>query len=169
MHINNPRLMLCCVLSLTGCAFSSVDRPNVEKFKPKITTASFPNLQKSDAMEIAGVALRSIGYEVGSATPELSEVKSVSKPAMVPQICDCGSWNGNQISGTADSMIAVTVENPGTALATLKINFVCATSFKGQNLFGATTRAETYQCASTGAIENQFLSNFGKIKAERGK
>lgn len=158
-----------CVLALTGCAFSSVDRPNVQQFKTRITSANFPLLQKGDALDIAGAAMRSIGFEVGSSTPELGEVKSAAKPALVPLVCDCGSWNGTQISGTADSVFSVSIERSGTSDALLKFNIACATNFKGQNLFGATTRNETYQCASTGVLEDRFLENFTKIKTERGK
>jgi hypothetical protein len=154
---------------LTGCAFSPVDRPSIEKYKPKVIVAAFPRMLKSDGMDISAAALRSVGYEVGASTPELGEVKSTARNVMVPQLCDCGSWNGTQITGTAESMISITVEDHGTESAVLKINHVCATNFKGQNLFGATTRNETYQCASTGSMENQLLDNFRKIKSERGK
>lgn len=167
----NRKLVTSCLgcALLAGCAFSSVDRPNVEKYKPLVAAYSFPNLQKNDALDIAAAALRSIGFEVGATTPELGEVKSLARPAMVPLACDCGSWNGTQINGTADSMFSVAVANAGTENTTIRTHYACATNFKGQNLWGATTRNETYQCASTGVIERQFIDNFSRIKTERGK
>ncbi|MEI8122743.1 MAG: hypothetical protein WCI20_11880 [bacterium] len=161
-------ILVAAIVALSGCAFAPVDKPNIEKHGPRIVEVAFPNLKGADGLSIAEATLKSIGFEVAAMTAELNEVKTKTKPAMIPQICDCGSWNGNQITGTADSVMAVTVQNSGTVQANLKINFVCAASFKGTNLWGVTTRAETYQCASTGALEKQFVENFTKIKAARG-
>ena len=118
-------------------------------------------------MDIARSAMQSSGYEVISFVPELGEVRTKSKTVPAPAVCDCGTWNGNVITGTADSVFIINVKNQTDGKTSVKADFGCATTFAGKNLYGVTTRVESYACASRGIAENQFWEKFREIDLVR--
>jgi len=152
------------VLALGGCAFSGVDRPPIEKNVAQNVINEFPrSMSKDEAMDIARSALQSSGFELASFTPELAEVRTKARQVPIPAACDCGTWNGAVVQGTAMATYLITVDTPPGDKTLVKANFTCGTTFTGRNLYGATTKVETYQCASTGQMEQQFWEKFRQI------
>lgn len=70
------------------------------------------------------------------------------------------------MGGSADSQIKLNLTSQGGETR-VALEHVCGTTFRGQNLYGATTRQETYQCASRGNIEREFWDKFERIMAAR--
>lgn len=99
---------------------------------------------------------------VQAETPELGTILTKAMQVGIPELCDCGTWNMAQVSGTADSQIRITITS---ALDTTRVvlEHGCGTTFSGQNLYGATTVRDVYRCASKGRIERDFWSKFDKI------
>jgi len=85
-----------------------------------------------------------------SVTPELGLVRTKGSPVLVLDFGDCGKWNGKTIAGTGMSVIKVTTEPRGADETSFRLEHSCTAKFTGKNLFGDTTREETYQCASRG-------------------
>lgn len=160
-------LTICCVALLTGCAFSPVEQVPVAKYTPTDSVNEFVKLSKDNAMDIARSAVQSSGYEVISFVSELGEIRTKSKQVPIPATCDCGTWNGNVITGSAESVFIITVKNQGNEKVSVKAGFGCATTFVGKNLYGATTKVESYACASRGTAESQFWEKFREIDMVR--
>jgi hypothetical protein len=159
---------LAAIVMLGGCAFAGVDRPPVEKNVPQTVINEFPRISTGEAMDIARSALQSAGFEVIAYTPELGEVRTKARQVPTPGACDCGTWNGSVIQGTALATYLITVDTPPPGdKALVKAKLTCGTTFTGRNLYGATTKVETYQCASTGQIEQQFWEKFRQINDVR--
>lgn len=150
-----------------GCAFSPVDRVAAGRYSEPEKINEFFGLTKESAMDIARSALQSSGYEVISFVTELGEVKTKTKEVLTPAICDCGSWNGTVISGSAISQFSILAKQLPDGKTSVKTSFSCSTTFVGTNLYGAATKVETYPCASRGAPENMFWEKFREIDMVR--
>ena len=115
------------------------------------------------ATDAAKGALQGMGYEIQSVTEELGQLRTKVRAVATPKTCDCGTWNGSEVSGNAESSFVVTTAAQGTEKVILRIEHTCATTFTGRNLYGGTTRQETYQCASRGIVERQFWDTLRKV------
>jgi hypothetical protein len=153
--------------ALAGCAFSPVERPVATKYVDSQITHNFSGVTKDAAMDMARSALQSSGYEVISYVPELGEVITKSRLVNIPDICDCGTWNGSVVSGNADSMFIINAKDQVDGKVSVKSGFACSTTFSGKNIYGAVTRVETYICASRGVAENRFWEKFREIDMVR--
>jgi hypothetical protein len=146
-------------LALSACAFSAVNRPPTAKYATGIKTSAIYPVGLKQAMKATADSFGSLGYQVLSSSIELSEMKSNVLQVVIPSTCDCGTWNGGTVGGTADSNLRVRFTDASTTehVATrFDIEFVCGTRFRGHNLYGAVTRDETYACASRGIVESKF-------------
>jgi hypothetical protein len=165
-HLTRIAYFALFVLCVTGCAFSPVERPDLTKFSADIQHERSLTVAPSSAIAIAKSAAEAMGYEIQSVTPELGQVRTKVKAVNVPDVCDCGTWNYDDIRGTADSSLVVRVTAAGSQ-STVTLEHTCSTKFTGQNLNGATTRVEAYQCASKGIVEKEFWSTVEKIEKAR--
>jgi len=154
---------------VSGCAFSSVDRVDINAYTAGITTSQSFNISPDDATNTTKSTLEAIGYEIQSVTPELGLVRTRGRPVLVPDVCDCGKWNGRTIAGTGMSVIKFTTEPSGAEETSFRLEHSRTTKFTGKNFFGDTTREETYQCASRGIAEAQFWETLRRIVAKRAK
>lgn len=155
-------------LFATGCAFSPVKRPNPQLFYNNFDHSRSVNLPVAEALDAARSAVEAVGFEVQSVTAELGLIRSKAMSVAIPAVCDCGTWNMSPVSGSAELALTVTV-TARDAGAMVAVEGVCGTNFSGQNLYGATTRRETYQCASRGTLEQRFWTALGQIVATRTK
>jgi hypothetical protein len=135
-------------ISVSGCAFSPVTRPDINANASSITTSQSLKISSDKAMNAAKSTLEALGYEIQSMTPELGQVRTKGRPILIPENCDCGKWNGTDVSGTGTDAIKVTTEALGPDETSFRIADVCGVVFTGRNLHGGITRQETYQCAS---------------------
>jgi len=154
-------------VSLTACAFSPVDVPPVEKHAPKVVLSQLQGVTVEQGMDAARSALQSSGYEVGAYTPELGEVKTKPRQLQVPEWCDCGTWNGSVVQGTADSIMTVVVKPDGDSRVSVAAQHSCANIFFGRNLYGVVTVQQPVQCASRGTVEREFVQKLEAIAKVR--
>lgn len=167
--VTNARLSLTLLISTlaVGCAFSAVKRTPVDRYSSAVSREQTVSAAPAAALDVAKSSLEAMGYEIQSVTPELGQVRTKPLAVAIPDLCDCGTWNLDPVRGTADSFFTVKVSDAVSGGSTVLIEHVCGTTFSGQNLYGATTRRESYQCASRGAIEKNFWSTFEKIQQAR--
>jgi hypothetical protein len=142
-------------LLLTSCAFAPVNRPNINKYSSDFSTTKTFNIPVEDLTSAAKSAIEAIGYEIQSSTPELNSFRTKVRAVIVPDICDCGTWNMRHVTGIADSSVIITVK-PSKYGNTVDIVHYCAANFTGRNLWGLPTSKDAYQCASKGVVENEF-------------
>ncbi|HEX4496526.1 MAG TPA: hypothetical protein VIE43_12715 [Thermoanaerobaculia bacterium] len=151
-----------------ACAFSSVNRVNFDRYSNQYQMEGTANLPVPAATDAAKSTLEAMGYDIQSVTPELGTILTKNVAVLTPATCDCGSWNGSPVSGTATSAFKVTVApGPDAATSRVAIEHLCMTTFNGHNLYGATTRHEVYRCASRGGPERDFWDKFQRIMAAR--
>lgn len=155
-------------LLISGCAFSPVDRPIAAKHASPEKVWQVQNKNTSSVLDAVRAALESAGYEAASVTPELGELKTKVREVAIPEFCDCGTWNGGVIQGTAQSVLIATFKLQPNEEGVLKIGHRCATTFMGRNMYGAVTTQETYACASRGQTEadvNQRIEAIFKARS----
>jgi hypothetical protein len=159
--------LMALIVLASGCAFSAVRRPDPDLYSSGFSREQRISISSAGALAAAKSTLEAMGYEIQSVTPELGQIRTKAVQVAIPQLCDCGTWNRDSVRGTADSILTVRVTAGGTGNSTVTIEHVCGTNFSGQNLYGATTRRETYQCASRGMVEKNFWSTFDQIVKAR--
>lgn len=152
-----------------GCAFSAVNRTPADRYFGTFVREQAVSVEPAAALDIAKSSLEAMGYDIQSVTPELGQVRTKARAVSIPDLCDCGTWNLDPVRGTADSLFTVKASKAASGGSTVVIEHVCGTNFAGQNLYGATTRRETYQCASRGSIERDFWATFDKVLKAREK
>ena len=157
---------LACLIVLSGCAFSAVRRVNFDQYGNSYRTTKHIELEPTEALDEARSALDGIGWEIASTNADLGIIHSKPRPVTLPDVCDCGTWNGDPVHGTGDFAFVVSVTPDGTG-AKVTVDGQCMTNFTGQNLYGATTRRETYRCASRGKPENDFWTTLETVAANR--
>lgn len=168
MMIMKKTLALCAVAVLaTGCAFSPVDRPAAAKHTPQAKVWQVKSKDVPAVLDAAKAAFESAGYETASITPELGELKSKPRPVAIPDLCDCGTWNGSVVGGSAQSALIATYKVQSGEEGALQINHMCGTEFRGRNLYGMVTRREAYACASRGQIETDLTQRIETILRAR--
>lgn len=146
-------LSFTCVVALSGCAFSSVNRPD-----PATSNAvTHMDLKAPEAVVVkaAESALTSMGYEIEGGSADTGIVRTKVKTVATPEACDCGTWNAGTISGTAESVFVAKIDAAQSGSA-VSIEHTCRTNFTGRNLFYMPTRRESYSCVSKGSIEREF-------------
>ena len=157
--------LLAVVVCLSGCAFSAVKRPNVGQYLGQFPQSeSFP-FTVEEGLAASKSSIEAMGWETLAVNLAIGLVRSKPRPVTTPNICDCGTWNGATISGTADATLVVNLEPGGPGRTAVRVSVECVTNFAGQNLYGATTRRETYACASRGAVENEFWATLKRVLA----
>lgn len=158
-------LMIFLTISVTSCAFSHVSRPNIDKYHNKFSRdheiRSSPDKMKNDIREI----LMSMGYDIMTISDNLGLIRSKIRMVTVPEVCDCGTWNTGLVRGQAESTVVVRILPYTETVTKIEIDHECIMNFTGNNLLGATTRRETYQCASTGVIENKFWELLNQLQS----
>jgi hypothetical protein len=157
-------LLACC---LSACAFAAVKKPNVDRYFSQFPQSQVVSLEPAAAIDASKSALEGMGYEIQAVNSDLKMVRTKARPALIPGVCDCGTWNGRQINGTGESSLMVTAERREENASLVSIRHECFTQFAGQNLYGATTRRDTYQCASNGFAEKEFWASLTKVVASR--
>lgn len=160
-------VMLLIFALAVSCAFSAVKRTPVDRYHGAFSREQAFSVEPAAALDIAKSSLESMGYEIQSVTPELGQLRTKALAVAIPNLCDCGTWNLDPVRGTADSFFTVKASQAASGSSMVTIEHVCGTNFAGQNLYGATTRREAYQCASRGIIENDFWVTFDKILKAR--
>lgn len=160
-------IALTAVLAMSGCAFSPVNVPAPDKYTSLAAKVELKNADTVQSVEIVKSALTSFGYEIASVIPELGEIKTKLLPVSIPERCDCGTWNGSIVSGTAQSRMEVIVSKnqPGGANAAIK--HFCSVLFLGRNLYGMVTTQQNLECASRGTIEKEVLDKIDRIAEAR--
>jgi hypothetical protein len=154
--------LLLLLLPLAGCAFSAVDRPPLTKYAKMFPRSQTFAVSTEEAIDSSAKALVAMGFEIQSVTSELGVIRTRERAIAVPQVCDCGSWNGVQVHGSGTSIVLVNVAQRAGAVE-VAVDFQCGVNFTGHNLYGAPTRQETYQCASPGNVEREFWSTLRRI------
>jgi hypothetical protein len=139
-----------------GCAFSPVNRPALNKYGSSITPSKSFSATSEAALKAAELSIVDIGYTVDAVTPELEGLRSKVLSVMIPGPCDCGTWNGNEVTGSASSMLEVRATPDGPGSVSVRLTHTCAVQFTGRNIYYMPTRRETYPCASTGTVERKF-------------
>jgi hypothetical protein len=152
---------------LTGCAFSPVRKVDPVQYLGSFVSDRPVPLGTQEALDAAKGAAEAMGYSTQSVTPELGQLRTAALQVQIPEVCDCGSWNLDPVRGTADSLLVVRVTAAAGGGSVVHVEHLCGTSFSGQNLYGATTRRDTYQCASRGLVEGRFLDTLTAIAAAR--
>lgn len=152
----SKRLYLAATFLLIGCAFAPVEKPSLDKYQASISSPKTFKISMNNATKATQVTLKALGYETESITPELGLMRTKPRNIMISGNCDCGSWNGTEVSGSATSVLNIQIDPQGADSVSIKIKHSCATSFTGRNLWYVPTHRETYQCASRGNVESQF-------------
>jgi hypothetical protein len=158
-------LLLWAVLS--GCAFSPVSKPDPGRYLATVPRAATFEATEAQVIDACKSALEAIGYSVQTANADVGLVRTQVAPILVPQNCDCGSWNLAPVTGTADSVLEVRVKSLAGGLTGVEVEHLCGTRFAGQNLYGATTVQEVYRCASKGFAEKKFLETLSVVMEKR--
>jgi len=149
-------IVLALVVSLSSCAFSAVKRPDLANTKSPLVSSY--NLSTSEATNNASNTLTIMGY-----TPIKDSDGSIVTnlvPTPIPANCDCGTWNGTVVTGTADSQFRVSFS--GGSATKMNLRFSCIATFTATNIYGVPTRSEKYECASKGVLEQKFLDKFNE-------
>jgi hypothetical protein len=141
---------------ISGCAFAPVERANADKYRSSIITSETFKISEDAAKNAVRISLRALGYEIESEIPELGLLRTKPEGVIVPDICDCGKWNGREISETASSAPQIRIDPVGPDTVTVTIIHYCSMNFTGRNLFYIPTHRESYICPSRGVIESQF-------------
>jgi hypothetical protein len=131
---------------------------------PREQTFALPSGASLDA---ATSAVQAMGWEIQAITAELGQLRTKARAVTAPEICDCGTWNMSPVRGTAESSLIIRVADAGDGQSMVSLENLCSTNFAGQNLYGATTRRESYQCASRGVIEREFWATMERIVQAR--
>lgn len=155
-------------LIFSACEFRHVSQPDVDKYYNNFVRKKTVALNSSAALEVAKNALEGMGYEIQSINKEIGIVRSKPRQEVVPNVCDCGTWNLDPVHGTADSTVIINVEAVSAERSTLTIEHECFVIFSGRTRYGVTTHRESYFCASRGVIENEFWSILNRILTSRG-
>jgi len=142
-------------MAFQGCAFSAVRRPD-----PKPIALPY-----DQAVEACRAAAEAIGYQIHSASPAAGIVRTSPRPVQIPELCDCGTWNMDKVTGSAFSTLIATVSAQGNDTSVVTLDNECSTTFTGRNLYGMVTRQEAYRCASKGAMERDFWAMLDRICA----
>lgn len=144
------------MLVLNACAFASVDRPDLTKYNATIVHQRTIGLSRGEALEAAKAAAQSLGFKISFFNQNMGELRS--DPMSVPSAghCDCGTWNGSQVEGSANAILKARAREVGAKQTNLWVQVLYVTNFTANNLYGMTTRRETYQCASLGTAELGF-------------
>lgn len=145
---------------LAGCAFSSVTRVSPAQYAAQIKREASYSASVEQATEAAKNAIEAMGWAIQTSNPAMGVARSLVRPVTVPEVCDCGTWNGKAVAGTADSVVIVNVETAEDGLSRVKLGVECMVNFRGTNLYGVTTRQEAYACASRGSIESTFWETY---------
>lgn len=153
-------LALSLVISLASCAFAPVNRPPVNKYS--VRNQEVFEIPKKELLDMAQKALNSMGYQTSLVTDN-GPVATATMSVLTQQNCDCGTWNNSPIQGKADSLITVKVlaQKDGRNAVFIDANFTVL--FTGRNIYGMTTRQESYRCASLGLVENLFWSQMNDL------
>jgi hypothetical protein len=159
---------LAVLLQLTGCAFAGVSRPNPALYASSIPRESFFKASEAQVLDAAKSALEAMGYTIQTVNNDVGLVRTNPTAILIPANCDCGTWNLSPVSGTADSVLEVRTKVSASGLVTTaQLEHLCGAHFRGQNLYGATTRDETYRCASKGFAEKKFFETLSIVMEKR--
>lgn len=158
-------LLLCLVFFslISSCAFAPVNRPDKNKYNEKFLQTKTYNISLEEALKASNDSLEALGFEIQASNISLGLVRTKTLLVNIPKVCDCGTWNGKAINGNADFNFIITLTSNLNNQTSIDIETTCSTTFSGQNLYGATTRRETYDCASCGIYEEEFWATFEKL------
>lgn len=155
------------VLALQACAFSPVARVNYDRYYNQFPRTKTVPGESSAMLDAVRSSLEGMGYPDVKVNSDLAEVRTGSLAVPTPEACDCGTWNGSPVRGTAESAVLVKVTAAASDEVQVAIEQSCGTLFRGQNLYGATTRQEAYRCASRGAVERKFWETLDRVLGAR--
>ena len=152
--------------SLASCAFAPVNRPTVSKYS--VRNQELFEIPKKELLDLAQKALIAMGYQPSLVTED-GPILTATRRVLSQQNCDCGTWNGVPVEGNVDSVITIKVlpQKKGKNAVFIDSNFTVL--FTGKNIYGMTTRQETYRCTSLGVVENLFWSQMNDLISARGQ
>jgi hypothetical protein len=167
MRVVSRSLSVLGLVVLSGCAFSPVSKPDPGKYLASVAKAATYEATEAQVLDASKSSLEAMGYGIQTVNADVGLVRTQVAPILVPQNCDCGSWNLSPVSGTADSVLEVRVKTLAGGLSGVEVEHLCGTRFAGQNLYGATTVQEVYRCASRGYAEKKFLETLSVVMEKR--
>ncbi len=163
------KVKACVVLAIfglfQGCAFSPVRRPDPLLYKDSFVGSRVIPLPYERTLEACNSAAESIGFKIHSLSKEAGVVRTVPRPAQIPEVCDCGTWNMDPVRGWGEAALVATVREQGPGKSVVTLDNECGTNFTGRNLYGIVTRQEAYRCASRGHLEKTFWDMLDQILA----
>lgn len=147
------------ILALTAlfgsaCAFSAVNRPKIPG-----QTAVEDDFEGGEDTVFAATkdVLGSMGFNVTFSDPTLRMATTNTTMVPIEDNCDCGTWNGRPVKGTADLSLSVITRGVEKGASAVAIDAIYKVKFTGRNTYGAVTRQEFYRCRSTGRKEEDFF------------
>jgi hypothetical protein len=144
-----------------------VNRPDPAKYAASIEKTQTLKVSDENARVASRKTLEAMGYEIQAFTPELHLVSTKPHAVGTPAVCDCGTWNGSDVSGAAQSTLKLTTQAVDDSVSVLKLEHTCAANMTGRNLYGGITHQETYQCASRGVVEKEFWNTLRTVIAAK--
>lgn len=142
---------------LSSCAFSPVTKPIDETKEATKITRQY-SISPEEAFSVSRKSLKLVGYKESMALAEEGVIKTEPSLGKVTDQYDCGTWNGRVITGSCDSTALVNISESVNG-SNISMETTCVTSFTGKNLWGMTTRKETFDCKSNGKLEELFFRN----------
>jgi hypothetical protein len=149
----------------SGCAFSPVKRPDPGLYKSQIVGGKIVPLPYAAAIDACKAAAEAIGFGIHAVSPEAGVVRTTGREVQIPEVCDCGTWNLDQVRGTGHSVLVATVKQQNDDESLVTLDNECGAHFTGRNLYGAVTRQEAYRCASRGYLESEFWKMLDQVVA----
>ena len=159
-------LALCVMLG--GCAFAKVQQPDQGLYRVR-KERSF-EATPSQMVQAMKRAYEKAKYSVDESGQDPSMVISKNRDIPIIQGCDCGSWNGAKVYGTANSRLVASLGlEADTNSIRVTLDHQCTTNFTGTNIYGAVTRRESYRCATTNKVESDIWTAAEEALAEMQK
>jgi len=91
-----------------------VKRPSIDLYYQQFPQRqTFDEISTHAALDASKSALEAMGYEIQAVNADVGIVRTKVRPAVIPEVCDCGTWNLDPVRGTADSTLVINVEKSG--------------------------------------------------------
>lgn len=158
-------ILILILLSLSGCAFTAFDRPQIDTSQP-LPTRSF-DLPPSEAFKVASETALSLGYEIDISDPQRGLIRTKSMGYSIQGYANCGSWHGVQLGGVVVNVLIIQVKEEAAGKSVVSLDSRLAGFFQGRNGMGMVTREESFRCVSYGGVETRYLTKLSAYAAYR--